>query len=72
DHWPRFPDSYHGSGCTLASAIAAFLARGYDMETAVYEAQRYVLKTIEHAYRPGQGQAIPNRLFALADGDRLP
>jgi hydroxymethylpyrimidine/phosphomethylpyrimidine kinase len=72
DHWPRFPDSYHGSGCTLASAIAAFLARGHGMETAVYEAQRYVLKTMERAYRPGRGQAIPNRLFALADGDRLP
>src|SRR5262249_19105480 len=26
DRWPRLPGSYHGSGCTLASAIAAALA----------------------------------------------
>ena len=28
DSWPRLPGSYHGSGCTLASAIAAMLANG--------------------------------------------
>jgi len=67
DTWPRLPDSYHGSGCTLAAASAAFLARGYPMDTAVYEAQRYVSNTLQDAYRPGRGQAIPNRLFALAN-----
>jgi hypothetical protein len=35
------------------------------METAVYEAQRYTLQTLIHAHRPGRGQAIPNRFFAL-------
>ncbi|MCL2021035.1 MAG: hydroxymethylpyrimidine/phosphomethylpyrimidine kinase [Betaproteobacteria bacterium] len=65
DHWPRLANSYHGSGCTLASAVAAFLARGYDMEAAVYEAQCYVSQTLRHAHHPGRGQAIPNRLFAL-------
>jgi hydroxymethylpyrimidine/phosphomethylpyrimidine kinase len=67
DHWPRLAGSYHGSGCTMASAVAAFLARGYVMKTAVYEGQSYVSKTLRHAYHPGRGQAIPNRLFALSD-----
>ncbi|MCL2075369.1 MAG: hydroxymethylpyrimidine/phosphomethylpyrimidine kinase [Betaproteobacteria bacterium] len=67
DHWPRLSNSYHGSGCTLASAVAAFLARGYSMEAAVYEAQCYVSQTLRHAHHPGRGQAIPNRLFALKD-----
>ena len=31
DTWPRLPGSYHGSGCTLASAIAAMLANGLDI-----------------------------------------
>ena len=32
DSWERLPRSYHGSGCTLASAIAAMLANGLDPE----------------------------------------
>ena len=31
DSWPRLPGSYHGSGCTLASAIAAMLANGLEL-----------------------------------------
>src|SRR5471030_310460 len=39
DSWQRLPGSYHGSGCTLASAIAATLANGLDIPEAVREAQ---------------------------------
>jgi hydroxymethylpyrimidine/phosphomethylpyrimidine kinase len=63
DAWERLPGSYHGSGCTLASACAAFLARGAEMAEAVREAQRYTWDALAHAYRPGQGQHIPNRLY---------
>jgi hydroxymethylpyrimidine/phosphomethylpyrimidine kinase len=63
DSWERLPDSYHGSGCTLASGISACLAGGSDMETAVQKAQRYTWQTLKHAFRPGQGQFIPDRLF---------
>ena len=35
DSWPRLPGSYHGSGCTLASAIAATIANGLEMSEAV-------------------------------------
>jgi hydroxymethylpyrimidine/phosphomethylpyrimidine kinase len=39
----------HGSGCTLSSAIASFLARGFSMRDAVTEAQDYVHGAILHA-----------------------
>jgi len=62
-HWPRLAGSYHGSGCTLASAIAAKLARGEDILTATQSAQAYAWQTLQRGYQPGRGQALPNRLF---------
>ena len=63
DSWPRLPGSYHGSGCTLASAIAAMLANGLDLPEAVREAQEYTWQALSKAYRPGMGQFLPDRLF---------
>jgi hydroxymethylpyrimidine/phosphomethylpyrimidine kinase len=63
DRWPRLAGEYHGSGCTLASAIAAFLARGLAMEDAVQEAQAYTWKALEAGFQPGRGQHLPNRFF---------
>ena len=63
DTWARLPGSYHGSGCTLASAIAAMLANGLDLPDAVREAQEYTWHTLKRAYRPGMGQHLPDRLF---------
>ena len=63
DEWLRLPGSYHGSGCTLASAIAAMLANGLDLQDAVREAQDYTWHTLKKAYRPGMGQWLPDRLF---------
>jgi hydroxymethylpyrimidine/phosphomethylpyrimidine kinase len=53
----------HGTGCTLASAIAAMLANGLDVPEAVREAQEYTWQTLRAAFRPGMGQHIPDRLF---------
>jgi hydroxymethylpyrimidine/phosphomethylpyrimidine kinase len=36
----------HGTGCTLSSAIAAFMARGYSMHEAIAEAKRYISEAI--------------------------
>ena len=69
DLWPRLPGSYHGSGCTLASAVAAMLANGLDVAEAVKEAQDYTWHTLERAYRPGMGQHLPDRLFWAREGD---
>ena len=68
DTWQRLPGSYHGSGCTLASALAANLARGLDIGDAVYEAQDYTWHALAHAFRPGMGQYLPDRLFWAREG----
>lgn len=67
-HWSRLPGSFHGSGCTLAAAIAALLAHGLEPYTAIHEAQDYTWQTLEHAMAIGKGQLIPHRLF-WADDD---
>ena len=64
DRWQRLPGSYHGSGCTLASAIAASMAKGSDVKQAVRLAQEYTWKALAAGFRAGAGQLIPNRLFA--------
>lgn len=63
DRWPRLSGSYHGSGCTLASAIAAALAAGREPAEAVATAQAYTWRSLEAGFRPGAGQFIPQRLF---------
>jgi len=72
DNWPRLPGIYHGSGCTLASAIAALLANGLSMEEAVKEAQEYTWQALQFGFRPGMGQHIPDRLFWARDEDDEP
>ena len=63
DSWDRLPGSYHGSGCTLASAIAANLASGQEIGEAVRDAQEYTWRTLSNGFRPGMGQHIPDRFF---------
>lgn len=70
DAWQRLPGSYHGSGCTLASAIAATIANGLDISEAVRDAQEYTWQTLNTAYRPGMGQYIPDRLFWARDEEQ--
>jgi hydroxymethylpyrimidine/phosphomethylpyrimidine kinase len=62
-HWERLTGSYHGSGCTLTSAIAACLAHGLTIDEALQEAQEYTWQTLKNAFRPGMGQLIPDRFF---------
>ncbi len=69
DSWQRLPGSYHGSGCTLASAIAATLANGLDIPEAVREAQEYTWQTLNAGFRPGMGQHIPDRFFWARDAE---
>jgi hydroxymethylpyrimidine/phosphomethylpyrimidine kinase len=69
DAWQRLPGSYHGSGCTLAAAIAATLANGLDVAEAVRDAQEYTWQALSAAYRPGMGQHIPDRLFWARDDE---
>jgi hydroxymethylpyrimidine/phosphomethylpyrimidine kinase len=66
DEWQRLPGSYHGSGCTLASAIAANLAWGQALPDAVRAAQEYTWNSLAQGFRPGMGQHVPNRLWHTA------
>lgn len=70
DRWERLPGSYHGSGCTLASAIAGCLAGGANIEDAVRDAQDYTWQTLKNGFRAGMGQFIPDRLFWARGEDK--
>jgi len=63
DRWQRLPGSYHGSGCTLASAVAAALAKGRAVPDAVRDAQEYTWKALAGGFKTGAGQMLPNRFF---------
>jgi hydroxymethylpyrimidine/phosphomethylpyrimidine kinase len=67
--WDRLPYSYHGSGCTLASSIAALIAHGLEPLQAVSEAQEYTWNTLNTAYQPGKGQHMPNRFFWMDENE---
>lgn len=63
DRWQRLPEVYHGSGCTLASAIAAELAKGRAVSEAVREAQDFTWRALAAGFRSGAGRLLPNRFF---------
>ena len=60
--WPRLSGSFHGSGCTLAAAIAGQLALGETMEESLFQAQSYTQRSLQHAYSIAAGQLVPHRL----------
>lgn len=61
--WDRLENSYHGSGCTLASAIAGLLAHGNEVPAIIEAAQRYAWNSLKNGKRIGMGQLLPDRFF---------
>jgi len=59
--WKRLPHSYHGSGCTLTSAIAGLIACGQSIPDAVSIAQEYAWQSLVDGYQSGMGQYHPDR-----------
>jgi hydroxymethylpyrimidine/phosphomethylpyrimidine kinase len=59
--WARLPGEFHGSGCTLAAAIAGLLAHGYPMQQALARAQGYTHRALAGAFAIAPGQRIPQR-----------
>ena len=57
----RLPHRYRGSGCILASAIAAYLAHGSKLVSAIKHAQKFTYGCLLTAISAGQGIAIPQR-----------
>ncbi|MEO1209469.1 MAG: bifunctional hydroxymethylpyrimidine kinase/phosphomethylpyrimidine kinase [Cyanobacteria bacterium J06638_20] len=58
------PDT-HGTGCTLSAAIAANLALGHDLLTAVRQGKTYVTYALHHSLRIGKGQGPVGHFFPL-------
>lgn len=56
--------STHGTGCTLASALAASLALGNPLPVAVAAAKTYVTRAIRHAPGLGHGHGPINHFYA--------
>ncbi len=55
----------HGTGCTLSSAIASNLAKGYDMETAIRLAKEYISGALGAMLDLGKGSGPMNHAFDL-------
>lgn len=62
---PRIPgDNSHGTGCTYASAISAYLARGLTVTEAARRAKEFLTQAIRRGIRVGRGAGQPNQLLA--------
>ncbi len=55
----------HGTGCTLSSAIAANLAKGYDLEASVQNAKDYISEALADMLDLGSGSGPLNHAFSL-------
>ncbi len=51
-------DGAHGTGCALSAAIAAWLARGAELETAVGRAKRFITRALRSRLRLGNGRWV--------------
>ena len=63
--WQHLPGPFIGAGGVLSAAIAAYMARGLEVEQAVAGAQEYTVGALAHAQRVGMGKFIPDRFFRL-------
>ncbi|MGQ0699489.1 MAG: bifunctional hydroxymethylpyrimidine kinase/phosphomethylpyrimidine kinase [Panacagrimonas sp.] len=59
--WPRLDETFHGAGCTLASAIAGQLALGASMAEAIVRGQQWTQAALTRAVAVGCGRRIPFR-----------
>ena len=68
-HWFRgrriHNPNTHGTGCTLSSAIASNLAKGYDLEESVERAKEYISGALEAMLDLGAGRGPMDHLFDL-------
>src|SRR5690606_36895969 len=65
---PRLDVDAHGTGCTLASAVAANLARGLPLRAACAAAVDYVHAALRSGFRPGRGGVLVLDHFAAMPG----
>lgn len=60
---PRLPHHYHGSGCTLSSAITTRIAQGAPLQQAIMDGLAFTRESLQHGSQPAEGQYFPHRLF---------
>jgi len=70
EKFERFDASFIAAGDTLAAALAALLASGSELHTAVGESLAFLDQALDAGFRPGMGNVVPDRFFwALAPGE---
>lgn len=62
-------ENTHGTGCTLSSAIAAYLAKGLDPLSAVQMAKRFITAAIQYSLKIGQGKGPVNQFYGVKSLD---
>ena len=67
--YERFEATFTGAGDTLSAALAALLAAGADLQTAVAESLTYLDQCLDGGFQPGMGHAVPDRMFWAHDDD---
>ena len=63
EKFERFEVSFVGAGDTLSAALAALLASGTELHTAVGESLAFLDQALDAGFRPGMGNVIPDRFF---------
>jgi hydroxymethylpyrimidine/phosphomethylpyrimidine kinase len=69
EKFERFEVNFVGAGDTLSAALVGLLASGTDLPTAVGEALAFLDQTLDAGFRPGMGNAIPDRFFWASPDD---
>ena len=73
EKFERIEASFIGAGDTVSAALAALLAAGSDVQSAVAEALAFLDQSLDAGFRPGMGNVVPDRFFwALPPGDGEP
>ena len=58
-------NNLHGTGCTLSSAIASFLALGFSLEESISKAKEYLTKCLDYAVKLGKGFGPVNHCYKI-------
>ena len=58
-------NNLHGTGCTLSSAIASFLALGFTIEDSIFKAKEYLTGCLENAVKLGKGFGPVNHCYQI-------